>query len=148
MWGPVEVTKPYKFIGFGAMDVTKPYKFIGFGAIRDAKMENPTAGRSSSSGPLALDGTRVCWHPLRGLVTLGATGTRHWTHYGHSNSEITDFFIFGGPGGPGGPKSASRGPPRAPPAGPQREFLTEFGAPGRPRDRGRYSLLRNGASGP
>ncbi len=27
------VTKPYKFIGFGAMDVTKPYKFIGFGAI-------------------------------------------------------------------------------------------------------------------
>jgi hypothetical protein len=27
------VTKPYKFIGFGAMDVTKPYKFIGFGAM-------------------------------------------------------------------------------------------------------------------
>ncbi len=26
------ITKPYKFIGFGAMDVTKPYKFIGFGA--------------------------------------------------------------------------------------------------------------------
>ena len=24
------VTKPYKFIRFGAMDVTKPYKFIGF----------------------------------------------------------------------------------------------------------------------
>ncbi len=28
----MDVTKPYKFIGFGAMDVTKPYKFIGFGA--------------------------------------------------------------------------------------------------------------------
>ena len=28
-----DVTKPYKFIGFGAMDVTKPYKFIGFGAM-------------------------------------------------------------------------------------------------------------------
>ncbi len=28
----MEVTKPYKFIGFGAMEVTKPYKFIGFGA--------------------------------------------------------------------------------------------------------------------
>ncbi len=28
-----DVTKPYKFIGFGAMDVTKPYKFIGFGAL-------------------------------------------------------------------------------------------------------------------
>ncbi len=27
------VTKPYKFIGFGAMDVTKPYKFIRFGAM-------------------------------------------------------------------------------------------------------------------
>ena len=28
----MDVTKPYKFIGFGAMDVTKPYKFVGFGA--------------------------------------------------------------------------------------------------------------------
>ncbi len=27
----MEVTNPYKFIGFGAMEVTKPYKFIGFG---------------------------------------------------------------------------------------------------------------------
>ncbi len=25
----MDVTKPYKFIGFGAMDVTKPYEFIG-----------------------------------------------------------------------------------------------------------------------
>ncbi len=25
----MEVTKPYKSIGFGAMDVTKPYKSIG-----------------------------------------------------------------------------------------------------------------------
>ena len=29
----MDVTKPYKFIRFGAMDVTKPYKFIGFGAM-------------------------------------------------------------------------------------------------------------------
>ena len=29
----MDVTKPYKFIGFGAMDVTRPYKFIGFGAM-------------------------------------------------------------------------------------------------------------------
>ncbi len=28
----MEVTKPYKFIGFGAMEVTNAYKFIGFGA--------------------------------------------------------------------------------------------------------------------
>ncbi len=35
--GAMEVTKPYKFIGFGAMDVTKPYKFIRFGAMDVAK---------------------------------------------------------------------------------------------------------------
>ncbi len=29
----MDVTKPYKFIGFGALDVTKPYKFIRFGAL-------------------------------------------------------------------------------------------------------------------
>jgi hypothetical protein len=29
----MDVTKPYKFIGFGAMDVTKPYKFVWFGAM-------------------------------------------------------------------------------------------------------------------
>ncbi len=34
MWCWVmDVTKPYRFIGFGAMDVTKPYKFIGFAAM-------------------------------------------------------------------------------------------------------------------
>ena len=32
-FGAIDVTKPYKFIGFGAIDVTKPYRFIGFGAI-------------------------------------------------------------------------------------------------------------------
>ncbi len=31
-FGASDVTKPYKFTGFGASDVTKPYKFIGFGA--------------------------------------------------------------------------------------------------------------------
>ncbi len=43
--------------------------------------------------------------------------TTPWAYHGHSNSQKTDFFIFQGPGGPGGPKSASRGSPRAPPAG-------------------------------
>ncbi len=28
----MDVTKPYKSVGFGAMDVTKPYKSIGLGA--------------------------------------------------------------------------------------------------------------------
>ncbi len=32
-FGAMDVTRPYRFIGFGAMDVTKPYKFIGFGAM-------------------------------------------------------------------------------------------------------------------
>ncbi len=32
-FGAMEVTKLYKFIGFGAMEVTKPYKFIGCGAM-------------------------------------------------------------------------------------------------------------------
>ena len=31
-FGARDVTKPYKSIGFGTMDVTKPYKSIGFGA--------------------------------------------------------------------------------------------------------------------
>jgi hypothetical protein len=29
----MDVTKPYKFLRFGAMDVTKPYKFIRFVAM-------------------------------------------------------------------------------------------------------------------
>ena len=33
-FGAVDITKPYKFIGFGAIDITKPYKFIGFVAFR------------------------------------------------------------------------------------------------------------------
>jgi hypothetical protein len=32
-FGAMAVTKPYEFIGFGAMAVTKPYRFIGFGAL-------------------------------------------------------------------------------------------------------------------
>jgi hypothetical protein len=27
----MDVTKPYRFIGFGVMDVAKPYEFIGIG---------------------------------------------------------------------------------------------------------------------
>ncbi len=39
----MDVTKPYKFIGFGAMDVTKPYECIGFGAmVRNQKHKLPT----------------------------------------------------------------------------------------------------------
>ena len=61
----MDVTKPYKFIGFGAMDVTKPYRFIGFGALEASSKgpeplsEEPFAfgealggmGRASASKP-------------------------------------------------------------------------------------------------
>ena len=33
LYALVDVTKPYKFIGFGAKYVTKPYEFIWFGAM-------------------------------------------------------------------------------------------------------------------
>ena len=32
-FGAMGATKPYKFIRFGAMDATKPYKFVRFGAV-------------------------------------------------------------------------------------------------------------------
>jgi hypothetical protein len=35
----MDVTKPYKFIGFGGMDVTKSYKFVWFGDIDAPKTD-------------------------------------------------------------------------------------------------------------
>ncbi len=32
-FGAMAITKPYEFIGCGATDVTKHYEFIGFGAM-------------------------------------------------------------------------------------------------------------------
>ncbi len=58
-FGAVEVTKPYKFIGFGAMDVTKPYKFTGFGALGD-----PVPGCTCRCALLAL----ICVIGAFGLV--------------------------------------------------------------------------------
>ncbi len=52
----MDVTKPYKFIGFGAMDVTKPYKFIGFRAGRLPSSDQPPRGsllEAASSKQLA-----------------------------------------------------------------------------------------------
>ncbi len=48
----MDVTKPYKFIGFGAMDVTKPYKSIGFGAINLAKLPTSIDGFPGGERPL------------------------------------------------------------------------------------------------
>ena len=56
----MDVTKTYKFIGFGAMDVTKPYEFIGFGAPsgpasgragRNPSWRRLTTARAPSIGP-------------------------------------------------------------------------------------------------
>ncbi len=54
-FGAMEVPKPYEFIGFGAMDVTKPYEFIGFGAMDVTKPYNRPSGRprAGRSGPEA-----------------------------------------------------------------------------------------------
>ena len=46
----MDVTKPYKFTGFGAMDVTKPYKLIGFGAKTD-RAKPKDRGAKKGLGP-------------------------------------------------------------------------------------------------
>jgi hypothetical protein len=43
-FGAMDVTKPYKFLGFGAMDVTKPYKFIGCGRVFTGPVETWDSG--------------------------------------------------------------------------------------------------------
>ena len=45
----MDVTKPYKFISFGAMDATKLYKFIIIGAM-DAEIQpgSPISGPEAS----------------------------------------------------------------------------------------------------
>ncbi len=68
----MDVTKPYKVIGFGAMDVTKPYNFIGFGAM-DVTKPYKFIGFSPRSADTALNGvlfTRVQTDPASypGLV--------------------------------------------------------------------------------
>ncbi len=60
MFGAMDATKPYEFIGFGAIDVTKPFKFTEFGAIDVTKpykyigfplVPGPFILPESSSGP-------------------------------------------------------------------------------------------------
>ncbi len=54
-FGAMDATKPYKFTGFGAMDATKPYKFIGFGATyteqhTSVRWRSGGRGRTRASG--------------------------------------------------------------------------------------------------
>ena len=56
----MDVTKPYKFIGFGAMDVTKPYKFIWFSDIHGPKPYKFIGSRWAfiSQTPVVLPGRK------------------------------------------------------------------------------------------
>ena len=58
-FGAMDVTKPYKFIGFGAMDVTKPYEFIGFGHF------GPVSLRWSRPGTVPMPGAGRAAAPRR-----------------------------------------------------------------------------------
>ncbi len=49
----MDVTKPYKFMGFGAMDATKPYEFIGFGATAEAVSRKVASTKTASTLPPA-----------------------------------------------------------------------------------------------
>ncbi len=63
-FGAMDVTKPYIFIRFGAMDVTKPYRFIGFGAGADRpiwRVWAAPAGRTNRPNDGALRGQAVGW---------------------------------------------------------------------------------------
>ncbi len=61
-FGAMYVTKPYKYIGFGAMYVTKPYKFIGFPPLDHDAYNTKSAGHSrfGPACPLIVHYREVC----------------------------------------------------------------------------------------
>ncbi len=63
----MDVTKPYKFIGFGAMDVTEPYKFIGFGAM-DVAMDVTKPDRTLKTAGFSKENT---FGPSFGRILAG-----------------------------------------------------------------------------
>ncbi len=76
-FGAMDVTKPYKIIGFGAMDVTKPYKIIGFGTclVRDDAAIAGAEGQSAvrvpgrpSCRPAAGRNPNLTWGPVAGRL--------------------------------------------------------------------------------
>ncbi len=62
-FGAMDVTRPCKFIGLGAMDVTKPYEFIRFGAsdllgnLRVRSNVPTTAAKMPTNSPLSVQTT-------------------------------------------------------------------------------------------
>ncbi len=65
-FGAMDVTKPYEFIGFGAKDVTKPYKCIGQGLGKDSLR---TSGRSTVRLLGTLVGARCAWEQPEAVRT-------------------------------------------------------------------------------
>ncbi len=51
----MDVTKTYRFIGFGAMYVTKPYKFMGFGFKVEFKKPKPQSFPSVPVGTVTFN---------------------------------------------------------------------------------------------
>ena len=80
-FGAMDITKPYEFIGFGAMDVTKPSEFIGFGAMDVTKPENNFESIQNRSEIHLLYVTQQCFRaegqgavgPAFGLFTPAST---------------------------------------------------------------------------
>jgi hypothetical protein len=78
-FGAMEVTKPYKSTGFGAMEVTKPYKIIGFGA-KPIKPSQNYASLVRLWGPGGdahkedhQANTTLVWHGFGGLDSLSGS---------------------------------------------------------------------------
>ncbi len=89
-FGAIDVTKPFKFIGFGAMDVTKPYKFIEFGAI-DVTTPPPLPSNTKHkvAGRPRFAGTCQAVH-RRHLYPQVRLNQRHGSNRSH-NPPILDF---------------------------------------------------------
>ncbi len=86
----MDVTKPYRFIRFGAIHGPKPYKFIGFGDIHGPK-PHTFIGFGDSHGPKP--------HEFIGF------GDSHGPKPYKFSRNLID---VGGPGGPGKPKLPSK----------------------------------------
>ena len=66
----MDVTKPYKFIGFGAMDVTKPYKLIGFAAM-DVTKTARARHWARADGPLSVAAVTTDITSTTGIANRG-----------------------------------------------------------------------------
>ncbi len=70
-FGAMDVTKPYRFIGFGATDVTKPYKFIRFSTKTDLRDRDISIAAGPAGRPTGGNSMRV------GSPGVGIYGRTH-----------------------------------------------------------------------